>query len=87
MLKMKKSLLRSPLVPRTLAQMIGAGEETGRLDHVLERVSTHYDKEVENSIKTVTSLIEPLLITLMGVVVGGIGLALLLPIFSLSRGG
>jgi type IV pilus assembly protein PilC len=67
--------------------MIGAGEEAGRLDRVLTRVSSHYDTEVENSIKTVTRLIEPLLIVVMGVVVGGIGLGLLLPIFSLSRGG
>ena len=82
-----ESLAHSRLVPKTLVQMIGAGEESGRLDDVLARVSTHYDKEVETSIKTVTSLIEPLLIVVMGFVVGGIGLSLLLPIFSLSRAG
>ncbi len=82
-----ESLRHNPLVPQTLVQMIGAGEEAGRLDRVLTRVSSHYDTEVENSIKTVTRLIEPLLIVVMGIVVGGIGLGLLLPIFSLSRGG
>jgi len=82
-----ESLRHTKLVPSTLVQMIGAGEESGRLDDVLKKVSTHYDKEVETSIKTVTSMIEPLMITVMGFVVGGIGLALLLPIFSLSRGG
>ncbi len=67
--------------------MIGSGEETGKLDQVLDKVSTHYDLEVENSLKTVTRLIEPLMISVMGVVVGGISMSLLLPIFSLSRGG
>lgn len=75
----------NPLFPPVLVQMIASGEETGRLAYVLERVSTYYDHEVETSIKTATSLIEPIMIAIMGVIVGGIGLALLLPIFSLSR--
>jgi type IV pilus assembly protein PilC len=75
------------LFPPTLVQMIGSGEETGRLDVVLKKVSGHYDQEVQTSLKTVTSLIEPLMITVMGVIVGGIGMGLMLPIFQLSRGG
>ena len=75
-------LAGNPLFPRVLVQMIASGEETGKLDYVLERVSTYYDHEVETSLKTATSLIEPIMISVMGVVVGGIGLALLLPIFS-----
>ena len=78
-------LAENPLFPRVLVQMIASGEETGKLDRVLERVSTYYDQEVETSLKTATSLIEPIMIAAMGVVVGGIGLALLLPIFSLSK--
>jgi len=78
-------LSANPLFPRALVQMISSGEETGKLDKVLARVSTYYDHEVETSIKTATSLIEPIMISVMGVVVGGIGLALMLPIFSLSR--
>lgn len=81
-----EALSEEPLFPKTLVQMIGSGEETGKLAPVLEKVSAHYDREVETSLKTVTSLLEPLMITVMGVVVGGIGLSLLLPIFSLSRG-
>lgn len=73
------------LFPRVLTQMISAGEESGKLDDVLERVSNYYDSEVETSVKAATSLIEPILISAMGVVVGTIGLSLLLPIFSLSR--
>jgi type IV pilus assembly protein PilC len=80
-----ETLAGNPLFPPVLVQMIAAGEDTGKLDEVLERVSNYYDQEVEMSLKTATSLIEPLMITMMGFVVGGIGLSLLLPIFSLSR--
>ena len=71
--------------PTVIASAIGAGEETGKLDHVLQKVSGHYDREVDSSLKAATSLIEPLLITLMGGVVGAIAMSLLLPIFQLSR--
>jgi type IV pilus assembly protein PilC len=83
--RVAEALRGDPLFPRVLVQMISAGEETGKLDQVLEKVSTYYDCEVETSIKAATSMIEPLLIAAMGVVVGTIGLALLLPIFSLSK--
>lgn len=79
------ALTGTPLLPRTLIQMISAGEETGKLDAVLERVSSQYDKEVENAVKAMTSLIEPLMMCVMGVVVGGIAMALMLPIFSLTK--
>ena len=75
------------LFPSTLIQMIGAGEETGKLDVVLGKVSTFYDREVEVSLKATTSMIEPLMICGMGVIVGGIALGLLMPIFQLSRPG
>jgi type IV pilus assembly protein PilC len=78
-------LYSAPLFPNVLVQMISAGEEAGKLDVVLEKVSIYYDSEVETTLKATTSLIEPLMIAMMGVVVGTIGLALMLPIFSLSR--
>lgn len=80
-----EALQGTSLIPPVLIQMISSGEETGKLDYVLDRVSSFYDREVEMAIKTATSLIEPIMIAAMGVVVGGIGMALLLPIFSLSR--
>ncbi|HLA83190.1 MAG TPA: type II secretion system F family protein [Thermoguttaceae bacterium] len=83
--RIHESMAGNPLVPNVLVQMIASGEETGKLDYVLERVSTYYDQEVDASLKTTTSLIEPIMIAVMGVVVGGIGMALMLPIFSLSR--
>ncbi len=78
-------LFQCELVPRTVSQMIAAGEKTGQLEAVMNRVAGFCEDELEVSIKTVTSLIEPLMIIIMGVMVGGIAMALLLPIFSMSR--
>lgn len=78
------ALRGNPLFPPMLVQMISAGEQTGRLGPILERVSNYYDNEVDVSLKSVTSMIEPLMITVMGGVVGSIAMALLLPIFKLS---
>jgi len=80
-----ESLAGNRLVPSTLVQMIAAGESTGKLDQVLDRVSVYFDNEIDATIKTTTSMLEPIMITGMGVVVGGIGIGLLLPIFSLSK--
>ncbi len=80
-----EALSGNPLFPPMLVQMISTGEQTGKLDLVLEKVSTYYDQEVDSTISTTTRLIEPIMITVMGVVVGGIAMSLLLPIFSLSR--
>jgi type IV pilus assembly protein PilC len=83
--KICDALEGNPLFPTTLVQMISSGEETGRLDEVLDKVSGFYDRELELHIKTTTSLIEPVMIVIMGFVVGGIAMSLLLPIFQLSR--
>jgi len=83
--RIQESLAGNPLLPSVLVQMISSGEETGKLDYVLERISSYYDQEVDAVLKTTTSLIEPIMISIMGVVVGTIGLSLLLPIFSLSK--
>jgi type IV pilus assembly protein PilC len=80
-----EGLVDNPLFPPMLVQMISTGEETGKLDRVLEKVSTYYDQEVDSAIKTATGLIEPIMITVMGIVVGGIAMSLMMPIFSLSR--
>jgi type IV pilus assembly protein PilC len=85
--RISEALSGNPLFPKTLLQMIGSGEETGRLDYVLKKVSGYYDGEVDTALKTATSMLEPLLISVMGVVVGGIGMSIMLPIFTLSRGG
>lgn len=73
-----------PLFPPTLVQMIASGEKTGRLPPVLSKVSEHYEREVTVLIKSATSLLEPLMVAAMGLIVGGVALGMLLPIFKLS---
>jgi type II secretory pathway component PulF len=64
--------------------MIGAGEESGKLGEVLDEISTYYAKALRDAIKAVTSMIEPIMIILMGTVVGFIAMAIILPIFKMS---
>jgi type IV pilus assembly protein PilC len=74
----------NPLFPPTLLQMIASGETTGKLGQVLTKLSDYFDREVESSVKTTTSLIEPIMVFVMGGIIGTIALAMLLPIFKLS---
>lgn len=79
-----EALQGQPLFPKMVVQMIASGEKTGRLGNVLEKVSDYLEREVANTVKTVTSLLEPLIITVLGSAIGGIAIAMLLPIFKLS---
>jgi len=78
-------LLHNSLLSRNVVQMISAGEESGRLGEVLGEVADFYGKELRNTIKSVTAMIEPLMIVIMGVVVGFIAMSIILPIFKLSQ--
>jgi type IV pilus assembly protein PilC len=82
--KISAPLNRSPLLPRSVVQMIGAGEESGKLGEVLDEVSEYYARELKAVIKSVTAMIEPLMIVLMGSIVGFIAMSIILPIFKLS---
>jgi len=82
--KISQPLFRTPLLPKAVVQMISAGEESGKLGEVLEEVSGFYYKQLRETIKTVTSMIEPIMIILMGSIVGFIAMAIILPIFKLS---
>ena len=82
--KIQSTLVRSTLLPKSVVQMISAGEESGKLGEVLEEISTYYNKVLRDAIKTVTGMIEPLMIVLMGSVVGFIAMAIILPIFKMS---
>jgi type IV pilus assembly protein PilC len=82
--KISAPLQRSPLLPRSVVQMISAGEESGKLGEVLDEVSEYYSKELRAVIKSVTAMIEPLMIVVMGSVVGFIAMSIILPIFKLS---
>jgi len=83
--KLSAPLTKSPLLPRSVVQMINAGEESGKLGEVLDEVSDFYSKELKHVIKSVTAMIEPLMIVLMGSVVGFIAMSIILPIFKLSQ--
>jgi type IV pilus assembly protein PilC len=72
-----------PVFPPMVTQMIAVGEETGALDELLEKIADFYDSEVEATVEALTSLIEPLLIVVMGVCVGGMVIALYMPMFSI----
>jgi type IV pilus assembly protein PilC len=82
--KISTPLTKSPLLPRSVVQMIGAGEESGKLGEVLDEVSEFYARELKAVIKGVTAMIEPLMIVLMGSIVGFIAMSIILPIFKLS---
>lgn len=73
----------SKIFPEMLAVMVKIGEETGNLDDILEKTADFYDEEVEIAIQTATTLIEPTLIIVMGVVVGFIIISIMLPLFSM----
>ena len=75
-------LVNHPVFPPMVVQMMAVGEETGALDTMLEKVGDFYDKEVEALVDGLTSLIEPLLIVVLGITVGGMLVALYLPMFN-----
>ena len=82
--KIAQPLQKSSLLPRSVVQMVSAGEESGKLGEVLDEVSAFYAKQLREAIKVVTSMIEPFMIIIMGGVVGFIAMAIILPIFKLS---
>ncbi|MCP4868925.1 MAG: type II secretion system F family protein [Proteobacteria bacterium] len=77
-------LAESGVFPGMVCQMINVGEATGALDTMLTKIADFYDDEVEVAVNGITSLIEPIIIVFLGVVVGGLVVALYLPIFSMS---
>ena len=83
--KIATPLSKQNLLPKSVVQMVSAGEESGKLGEVLRDVSDYYAIELKNSIKTVTAMIEPIMIVAMGAVVGFIAMSIILPIFSMSK--
>jgi type IV pilus assembly protein PilC len=77
-------LARSQVFPSMVTRMIGVGEKTGALENMLMKIADFYDSEVRATVDALTSLIEPILIGMMGIVVGGIVIALFMPILMMS---
>ena len=72
------------LIAPGIIQMLRAGERGGRLGEVCDKVSTFYEKKLEASIRSVMTVMEPLMITILGAIIGTVAIALLLPVFKVS---
>jgi type IV pilus assembly protein PilC len=82
--KIASSLAQYNLMPVSVVQMIRSGEDSGTMGEVLRDVSNYHARELKTTIKTVTSMIEPIMIVLMGILVGFIAMSIILPIFKMS---
>jgi len=76
---------KSGIFPSMVVRMIAIGEETGELEEMLTKIADFYDSQVDTAVSGLTSLIEPLIIGFLGVVIGGIVIALFLPILTLTQ--
>ncbi|MBX3363286.1 MAG: type II secretion system F family protein [Phycisphaeraceae bacterium] len=83
--KIAAPLIKDAMMPKAVCQMISAGEESGKLGEVLDQISGFYAKQLKDHIKAVTGLIEPVMILIMGTIVGFIAMAIILPIFKMSQ--
>jgi type IV pilus assembly protein PilC len=78
------ALSRQPIFPPMMLRMVAAGENTGKIDEMLEKMADFWDEEIEATLNSLTSLLEPILIVFLGFIVGGIVIAMFLPIFKLN---
>ncbi len=79
-----KSLEKSKLFPGFMTSLIAVGEESGRLDEALSEIASSYERDTDETLKILTSLLEPVIILLMGLIVGFIVIAMLLPVFQMN---
>lgn len=78
------SMRQAGIFPSMALQMVSIGEESGALDDMLEKVATHFENEVDNAVDGLTAMMEPLIMAVLGVLVGGLIIAMYLPIFQLG---
>ncbi|MEZ6190298.1 MAG: type II secretion system F family protein [Phycisphaerales bacterium] len=83
--QLSDSLFDSPLIPRSVAQMVYSGERSGRIGDVMERIAEYTESDFDEQIKTTTGMIEPVMTATMGVIIGFVAIAMLLPIFSVGK--
>jgi type IV pilus assembly protein PilC len=79
------ALGKHPVFPAMVVRMVTAGEQTGKIDNMLERIADFLDEEIETTLSGLTALIEPILIVFLGVVVGGMVICMFLPIFKMPE--
>ena len=78
------SMRQSGVFPNMVVQMVAVGEEAGALDDMLAKSATYYEEQVDNAVDNLTSLMEPLIMAILGILVGGLVIAMYLPIFQLG---
>ncbi len=78
------SMRSTGVFPSMALQMTAIGEESGSLDEMLDKVATHYEAEVDNAVDGLTALMEPIIMSVLGVLIGGLIIAMYLPIFQLG---
>ena len=82
--QLQASMRKTGLFPNMVVQMVAIGEESGSIDHMLTKVADFYEQEVDDAVDAMSSLIEPMIMAFLGVVVGGLVIAMYLPIFKLG---
>jgi type IV pilus assembly protein PilC len=82
--RLQRAMENTGLFPNMVIQMIAVGEEAGALDAMSSKVATFYEAEVDNAVDSMSSLLEPLIMAILGVLVGGLVIAMYLPIFKLG---
>jgi len=79
-----KLFLKEPLFPPTFSQLISVGEQTGQLDEMFNSVSAYYEEEFDTTVDNMSALIEPIMIVFMGIMIGGLMIAMYSPIFNVG---
>ena len=82
--RLQRAMENTELFPNMVIQMIAVGEESGSLDEMASKVADFYEEEVDNAVDSMSSLIEPLIMSILGVLVGGLVVAMYLPIFKMG---
>jgi len=82
--QLQLSMSQTNLFPNMVIQMVAIGEESGSLDQMLSKVADFYEEEVDNAVDSLSSLLEPLIMSILGVLIGGLVIAMYLPIFKLG---
>ena len=83
--RLQRSMEDAELFPNMVVQMIAVGEESGSLDEMSGKVADFYEEEVDNAVDSMSSLLEPLIMSILGVLVGGLVVAMYLPIFKMGQ--
>jgi type IV pilus assembly protein PilC len=83
--QMNVSMKQSGLFPNMVVQMLAIGEETGAVDTMLSKVADFYEEEVDNMVDGLSSLLEPMIMAILGVLIGGMVIAMYLPIFKMGE--